>query len=87
MSFELYPTAIKEAVIAPALAPANRLIWFIIPSSSSACNYKSSRNKAKNVEASFIKFNVHVYVYIPNDRSENEKARRKTYDYIYNIHC
>lgn len=38
MSFESYPTAIKEAVIAPALAPANRLIWLIIPSSSRACN-------------------------------------------------
>lgn len=38
MSFESYPTAIKEAVIAPALAPANRLIWLIIPSSSRAYN-------------------------------------------------
>ena len=32
-----------------------------------------------------FKFNVHVYVYIPNDRSENEKARRKTFDYIYSL--
>lgn len=50
MSCDPYPTDISEAQIAPALAPENRLIWSIKPSSSKA--YKN----IKIYELKFLKF-------------------------------
>ena len=40
ISLELYPTANKAAVIAPALVPANLFIWGKIPSCSSSLKWK-----------------------------------------------
>lgn len=58
MSCDPYPTDISEAQIAPALAPENRLIWSIKPSSSKA--YKNI--KFKRIEVSKAPFkNINEY--------------------------